>query len=83
MRIILMDGCLGCKHQRTFSVQRNDGFDAGRYNFESARYYRLMDPRFLFLDAELRSDLGSAKALQSPSDPRTKRTNDRDVSGGL
>ena len=54
----------------------------GVTNFESARYYRLMDPRFLFLDAELRSDLGSAKALQSPSDPRTKRTNDRDVSGG-
>ena len=54
----------------------------GVTNFESARYYRLMDPRFLFLDAELRSDLGTSKALFSPSDPRCKRTNDQDVSGG-
>ena len=41
-----------------------------------------IDPRFLFLAPSIRGDLGSAKSLQSPSDPRTKRTNDQDVSQG-
>ena len=41
-----------------------------------------IDPRFLFLAPSIREDLGSAKALHSPSDPRTKRTNDLDVREG-
>jgi len=41
-----------------------------------------IDCRFLFLADQIREDLGSAKSLQSPSDPKTKRTSDLDVSQG-
>ena len=41
-----------------------------------------IDCRFLFLADTIRGDLGSAKALQSPSDPKTKRTSDMDVAQG-
>jgi hypothetical protein len=41
-----------------------------------------IDPRFLFLADTIRGDLGTAKSLQSPSDPKTKRTSDLDVSQG-
>ncbi len=41
-----------------------------------------IDPRFLFLADTIRGDLGTAKSLQSPSDPKTKRTSDQDVAQG-
>ena len=41
-----------------------------------------IDPRFLFLADQIRGDLGTAKSLHSPSDPRTQRTSDLDVSQG-
>ncbi len=41
-----------------------------------------IDCRFLFLADTIREDLGTAKSLQSPSDPKTKRTSDQDVAQG-
>ena len=42
----------------------------------------MIDPRFIFLSPDLRTQLVSAKMLASPSDPRVKRYNTQDVTNG-
>ena len=41
-----------------------------------------IDPRFIFLSPDLRTQLVNAKMLASPSDPRVKRYNTTDVTNG-
>jgi prepilin-type N-terminal cleavage/methylation domain-containing protein len=41
-----------------------------------------IDPRFIFLSPDLRTQLTSAKLLASPSDPRVKRYNTTDIRDG-
>ncbi len=42
----------------------------------------MIDPRFIFLSPDLRTQLVNAKMLASPSDPRVKRYNTTDVTNG-
>ena len=42
----------------------------------------MIDPRFIFLSPDLRTQLVNAKMLGSPSDPRVKRYNTQDVTNG-
>ena len=42
----------------------------------------MIDPRFIFLSPDLRSQLNTSKLLGSPSDPRVKRYNTLDITNG-
>jgi hypothetical protein len=42
----------------------------------------MIDPRFIFLSPDLRTQLVNAKLLASPSDPRVKRYNTIDIRDG-
>ena len=42
----------------------------------------MIDPRFIFLSPDLRTQLTNSKLLASPSDPRVKRYNTQDVTNG-
>ena len=59
--------------------RKNNG---GHHNFHDMKKWHGPDIRFVLCAASIRGDLSSAKMINSPSDPRNKRRNLKEISDG-
>jgi hypothetical protein len=74
-------GKYGAKDPNSFTAANPNGTAFPQAGLANMNRYPI-DPRFIFLSPDLRTQLTSSKLLGSPSDPRIKRRNAADVRGG-